>query len=71
MIDPFFFTLLLRKGVDGRIRLFRPHFNMARLNNSLQRLAMPSFEGPAFIECLKRLIAEDKHWVPDGDGYSM
>ena len=29
------------RGVDGRVRLFRPDLNMARLKRSQHRLAMP------------------------------
>ncbi|KAJ1459716.1 branched-chain-amino-acid aminotransferase [Pelagophyceae sp. CCMP2097] len=58
------------RGVDGKIRLFRPDLNMARLNGSLARLGMAPFDGPAFIECLKQLLKVDARFVPEGEGYS-
>ena len=44
------------KGADGSLRLFRPDCNMERLKSSMARLAMPDFDGDAFLECLKTLL---------------
>ena len=55
----------------GRLRLFRPDCNMERMNSSMERLAMPAFDGDAFVACLKELLRRDADWVPGGDGYSM
>jgi branched-subunit amino acid aminotransferase/4-amino-4-deoxychorismate lyase len=59
------------KDREGKIRLFRPEKNMARLNHSMTRLAMPSFNGEGFLECLKALLQLDSSWIPDQEGYSM
>ena len=56
---------------EGRLRLFRPDCNMERMNSSMERLAMPAFDGDAFVACLKELLRRDADWVPGGDGYSM
>ena len=53
------------------IRLFRPELNMIRMNTSMKRLYLPTFDGDAFLECLKQLIKIDKDWIPTGDGYSL
>ena len=58
-------------GTGGRLRLFRPELNMKRLNDSMQRLAMPGFDGGEMIELIKELVRIDKSWVPEGDGYSL
>jgi branched-chain amino acid aminotransferase len=41
------------KDTQGRIRLFRPDCNLARLNHSMTRLYMPNFDEAAFMECIK------------------
>ncbi|KAJ3483408.1 hypothetical protein NLI96_g6331 [Meripilus lineatus] len=55
----------------GRITLFRPDMNMKRMNTSAARVALPTFNGDAVIELVKRLIRLDKHWIPDLPGYSL
>ena len=60
------------KDSKGDIRLFRPDCNMARMNFSMERLAMPSIgDGSAFVECIKQLLRLDSDWVPNKDGYSI
>lgn len=59
------------KGTDGKIRLFRPEKNMERMNRSLARLYLPTFDGDELLSCLKELLRIDADWVPDGDGQSM
>mmetsp|Transcript_1013 Transcript_1013/g.1339 ORF Transcript_1013/g.1339 Transcript_1013/m.1339 type:complete len:399 (+) Transcript_1013:2-1198(+) len=56
---------------NDNIRLFRPDKNMARMNSSCERLFLPSFNGDAVLECLKKLLVIDKSWIPKGSGYSL
>jgi len=56
---------------QNRIRMFRPMMNMQRMNASAQRLALPSFDGNQFLECIKKLIRLDKEWIPNAMGYSL
>jgi len=56
---------------QGKIRLFRPDKNMARMNNSMKRLDMPGFNGDEFLACIKRLVKEDKDWIPNAYNYSL
>lgn len=58
------------RGADGTIRLFRPDLNAARMNSSLTRLQMPTFDAADFVECLKALVRADANWVPEGDGHA-
>lgn len=57
--------------VDGRIRMFRPEMNMARMNASARRSGLPTFEAREFIKCLKRLITIDQEWVPHTEAASL
>lgn len=59
------------KDAQGKVRLFRPDMNMKRLNRSVERLSMPTFDGDQFTELIKELIRIDSAWVPEGDGYSL
>jgi branched-chain amino acid aminotransferase len=52
------------KGVDGKIRLFRPIENMKRLNRSAVYASLPEFDSEEFLECVKDLVRIDKEWVP-------
>ncbi|ACT01162.1 branched-chain amino acid aminotransferase [Paenibacillus sp. JDR-2] len=49
---------------DGKIRLFRPEQNMARLNRSNARLSIPAVDEELALEALKQLILTDRDWIP-------
>lgn len=55
----------------GRIRLFRPDRNMARMNASAERIALPTFDGEEFIKLMAAFLELEKDFVPDGKGYSL
>jgi branched-chain amino acid aminotransferase len=59
------------KDKDGRIRLFRPGMNMARLLKSCQRLALPSFDKQQLLQCIKEFLKVEERWIPDERGYSL
>jgi len=48
----------------GRVRLFRPEMNMARLNRSSARIALPTFEPAAMIDLLKRFCRLEERFIP-------
>jgi branched-subunit amino acid aminotransferase/4-amino-4-deoxychorismate lyase len=72
-VDPFqcFEGMKAYKDSQGRIRLFRPDMNMNRLDNSMQRMAMPPLDKEGFTTCMEELIRLDASWVPDQAGYSL
>ena len=51
------------KSQDGRILLFRPEQNMARLNRSNARLSIPQFDEEFVLEALKQLVLLDRDWI--------
>ena len=59
------------RGVDGRIRIFRPDMNMERMNKSAIRAGLPTFYGPELIKCLCRLVSIDQEWVPHSESSSL
>ncbi|WKT46317.1 Branched-chain amino acid aminotransferase II [Fusarium oxysporum f. sp. vasinfectum] len=59
------------KDKDGKVRLFRPDKNMARLNKSAARIALPTFEPQALTELISKLAQLDSRFIPDKRGYSL
>ncbi|KAK7193826.1 Mitochondrial branched-chain amino acid (BCAA) aminotransferase [Paraphaeosphaeria sporulosa] len=59
------------KDKNGGIRLFRPEKNMARLNKSSARIALPTFDGDALIELISKFLKVDERFIPDARGYSL
>jgi branched-chain amino acid aminotransferase len=58
-------------GVDGKIRLFRPDLNMARLSKSSERSTLPAFDKEEFLKCLKKLVSVEKDWIPKSTTASL
>ncbi|MBR5774517.1 MAG: branched-chain amino acid aminotransferase [Clostridia bacterium] len=56
---------------DGRILLFRPEKNMARLNVSNERLCIPQIDEEFCVEAIKALVNVDKDWIPSEPGTSL
>ena len=59
------------KTSDGAVRLFRPDKNMARLNKSAARIALPTVNGEAFINLIAKFVRLDERFIPEARGYSL
>ncbi|MBN3295743.1 BCAT1 protein, partial [Amia calva] len=59
------------RGVDGKIRLFRPMLNMNRMYRSTQRCCLPHFDKDQLLQCIKRLVEVDQEWVPHSTEASL
>lgn len=59
------------RGVDGKIRLFRPKDNFERMNASAERLCLPQIDTEDTLAALKTLVSLEKEWIPSGDGKSL
>ncbi|KAL6857734.1 branched-chain-amino-acid transaminase bat2 [Amphichorda felina] len=59
------------KDKAGNVRLFRPDKNMARLNKSSARIALPTFEPSAFIDLINKFVQVEKKSIPNQRGYSL
>ncbi|XP_063852257.1 LOW QUALITY PROTEIN: branched-chain-amino-acid aminotransferase, cytosolic-like [Scylla paramamosain] len=59
------------RGVDDEIRLFRPNMNMARMNRTAARSALPTFNGEELVALLKKLVSVDQEWVPHTESSSL
>lgn len=51
------------RGMDGKIRVFRPDMNMNRMINSAARSFFPTFDGGQLIDCINQLICLDEKFV--------
>jgi branched-chain amino acid aminotransferase len=67
----FFEGLKAYRQENGSITMFRPEANAARFNGSARRMAMPELPEETFVRALELLVAQDRDWVPSGDGYSL
>lgn len=59
------------RGIDGRIRIFRPELNMQRMNMSARESGLPNFDGLELIKCMNRLITIDQEWTPHSEASSL
>src|SRR5512132_1650179 len=59
------------RGVDGKVRLFRPQKHVERLINSARRLCIPPLDADMALQSLVRLVDIDRDWVPSTVGTSL
>ena len=59
------------KNAEGEVLLFRPHQNITRMNQSADRMCMPSIPEDLFYNGLTELIKLDKDWIPSKEGSSL
>lgn len=52
------------RGVDGKVRLFRPDRHGARMARSAERLCIPPVPPEDFVESVKSFVALEERWVP-------
>lgn len=52
------------KSAEGKISLFRPDMNMARMNKSSARIALPTFKPEALISLISKLVTLDQRFIP-------
>ena len=55
------------KSDDGRVAIFRPQANIARMNRSAKRMCMPHIPEDLFMQALQELVRLDSGWIPDGE----
>ncbi|KAB1254193.1 Branched-chain-amino-acid aminotransferase; cytosolic [Camelus dromedarius] len=59
------------RGVDNKIRLFRPNLNMDRMYSSAMRATLPAFDKQELLECIRQLVKVDQEWVPYSTSASL
>ena len=59
------------RGVDGKIRLFRPQKHVERMNNSAKRMCIPPLDPEMALESIVQLVGLERDWVPRTVGTSL
>ncbi|MGH7276712.1 MAG: branched-chain amino acid aminotransferase [Candidatus Rokuibacteriota bacterium] len=59
------------RGMDGKVRLFRPQKHIERLNNSTRRMCIPPLDPEMALKALIELVGIEKDWVPSTVGTSL
>jgi len=59
------------RGVDGRVRLFRPHKHIERLINSTKRMCIPPLDPDLALRSLVALVGLERDWVPSSVGTAL
>ena len=59
------------RGVDGKIRLFRPRVHAERFAHSADLVCMTPVPADDFLSAVKTVVNVDKEWVPSTPGSSL
>src|SRR6266478_4610621 len=59
------------RGVDGKVRLFRPQKHVERMTNSAKRLCIPPLDQGLALESIVTLVGLEREWVPKTIGTSL
>ncbi|MCC8356720.1 MAG: branched-chain amino acid aminotransferase [Oscillospiraceae bacterium] len=59
------------RTADGKIQLFRPTENIARMNRSAEKMCIPPVPEDIYLKALKTLVEVDKDWVPSEPDTSL
>jgi branched-chain amino acid aminotransferase len=59
------------KDSRGRVLMFRPEMNMARLAASAAVLSLPAFDRKELLECICELVKTERDWVPALKDFSL
>ncbi len=59
------------RTAEGRIQLFRPTENIARMARSCEKLCIPPVPEDVYLQALKELVTVDQDWVPSAPDTSL
>ena len=59
------------RTVSGKVQLFRPEKNGARMQSTHARLCIPEIPVEDFVQAVKTLVDVDRDWVPSAEGTSL
>ena len=59
------------RAANGDIQLFRPDCNAKRMNDSAERLCLPTLPEEDFIQLLKAFVEIEAEWTPHNEGTSL
>ena len=56
---------------SGEVQLFRPWDNIARLNDSAERMGLPQVDPDFLLEAIRKFVRTEESWVPGEPGTSL
>lgn len=56
---------------DGKVQLFRPMENIRRMNNSAERLCLPTIPEDVALQVLTEFVRTEQDWTPSAEGTSL
>jgi len=59
------------RGVDGKVRLFRPQKHVERMNHSAKRMCIPPLDPALALQSIVTLVRIERDWVPKTIGTSL
>ncbi len=59
------------RRADGKVQLFRPMDNIRRMNDSADRLCLPSIPEDIALEALTTFVRTEQDWTPSAPGTSL
>src|SRR5882724_7648999 len=59
------------RGVDGKVRLFRPQKHVERMNHSAKRMCIPPLDPALALQSIVTLVGIERDWVPSTIGTSL
>ncbi|MBR5308679.1 MAG: branched-chain amino acid aminotransferase [Clostridia bacterium] len=59
------------RTADGSVQLFRPIENVRRMNNSAERLQLPTMPEEEMLQAITEFVKHEQDWVPYGAGESL
>lgn len=59
------------RRADGKVQLFRPIENIRRMNNSADRLCLPTIPEDMALEIYTKFVEVEKDWTPSAEGTSL
>jgi len=55
----------------GKVQMFRPDRNMARMQATAARSSLPAFDADEMLKCITSLVNVDRDWIPDAENASL
>ena len=59
------------KNPEGKVNLFRPDMNAARMRRTCERMCIPEIDEDLFVSAVEELVKLDADWIPDLPGTSL
>jgi len=59
------------RTADNKIQLFRPECNGKRMQDSSERMCIPTIPVDDFVQAVSALVEVEKDWVPHSEGSSL